>query len=85
MLQVNIDLVPFGNFSRRETLRRLDIVNDGTGNRTTGNYRYTLHNLENREAETKVESGELKNFPREDGVMELVRQITNKLSILPTD
>jgi hypothetical protein len=43
MLRVTVELLPCGDESRRRTLASMDIANDGTGTRTVGNYRGTLH------------------------------------------
>lgn len=41
MLRVTIDLLPYGDESKKETLHTIDIVNDGTGSEWAGNYDVT--------------------------------------------
>ena len=38
MIRVTIELVPFGVEERKEVLGIVEVANDGTGNRETGNY-----------------------------------------------
>lgn len=45
MIRVTIELIPHGdeNSDRRRVLGTLEIANDGSGDRETGNYEGTLH------------------------------------------
>lgn len=72
MLRITVELIPFGDESRKREIARGEIVNDGTGDRTRGNYRAELHT--DRTAALGVT---LRSFPRATGVWNLVRQILN--------
>ena len=42
MIRCKIELVPFGDESKVETIGSIEIVNDGTGNNLLGNYRVAI-------------------------------------------
>lgn len=70
MIEVKVVLSPQGNVWNQEVIGQLYIVNDGTGNSVYGNYKYVLS--DNYELK---KSGYVKNFPRHEGVWELIREI----------
>ena len=43
MLRLTLEIVPFGDESRKRTIGRLEIANDATGDVETGNYNAILH------------------------------------------
>ena len=43
MLRVTVELIPYGDESRKRSLAVMEIANDGTGDYEVGNYTGTLH------------------------------------------
>lgn len=43
MLRITIELLPFGSIERRKVLRTAEIVNNGTGTISKGNYDITFY------------------------------------------
>jgi len=73
MLEVKIDLVPFGMERLRRTIGIIELVNDGTGDTDTGNYKYTIKD------KTGSIKGEYKGFKRiKQNAFHLLRDILNK-------
>lgn len=61
MLVVTIDLLPQGDESKKETIGKMFIINDGTGDVATGNYQVSLM----RRGENKIwKQGNVRGFPR---------------------
>lgn len=78
MLEVKIDLVPFGDRTRTKQIGYVKIWNDGTGDRSVGNYKYRVHD----EEDAFVMEGEYRGFKRlEKTVFHLMRDILNKTLI----
>jgi hypothetical protein len=73
MIEVKIDLVPFGDYEHVRQIGYIKIWNDGTGDVETGNYKYEIcddfYNI--------IKSGEYKNFKRAKGVYILLKEILN--------
>lgn len=59
MINIQINLVPGGVVRKMRPIGTINIVNDGTGTGTMGNYRYLVEHKGKTFAE-----GEIKNFPR---------------------
>jgi hypothetical protein len=70
MLDITIDLVPFGLEPRRKNIARVKIWNDASGTFEIGNYGYRL----TLDDGSKIE-GEYKGFKREKGVFHLMKEI----------
>lgn len=62
MLKVTIELIPFGDLTKIETIKRMIIVNDGTGTPETGNYVYEIDG----------KKSVLKGFKRAQGAWKLL-------------
>lgn len=62
MLRVTVELVPHGIEDRKETLATMEIANDGTGTRRTGNYNTRLIDKNGRIHRT----GRVEEHPRLD-------------------
>lgn len=76
MLRVTIDILPHGSEEQRETLKVIDIVNDCTGNFTTGNYMVEMRDEDLcEESRTRVV-----RHKRADGCVALVAKVLKKLS-----
>lgn len=77
MLEIRIDLVPYGRESGRRELGRLRIVNDGTGDYLIGNYTV---NAEVHHIPDRVWLGRVEGFERRDrDVLDLLRLALNAL------
>lgn len=63
MLRVTVELLPHGDESQRKVLDVIDIVNDGTGSESVGNYRIDT---------VDVKGTRLDNFARSQGYGRLV-------------
>lgn len=61
MIVVKVELWPFGSESRKRILGEAHIINDATGSKTKGNYKFKLFK-KNKHGIWKT--GEIKNFPR---------------------
>ncbi len=74
MLEIKIDLIPFGVEKFRKTLGTVKIINTG-GGRPTGNYRYILEDV----ASNDITEGKLKGFQRlKYNAFHLLRDVLNK-------
>ena len=62
MIRITIELVPYGDESRRKIIGTGEIVNDGTGTKAIGNYRYWLS-----DGNGVFSKGSVENFPRLSG------------------
>ena len=60
MLRVTIELVPWGMESQKRTLATADIINDGSGTKSSGNYNFRLDDKAGR----VWKSGRVEGFPR---------------------
>lgn len=70
MIEVKINLVPFGQRDYEKQIGFVKLWNDGTGNYEVGNYKYEITN--DRGLDIK---GELKDFSRREGVLSLIKEI----------
>lgn len=61
MLRVTIELVPWGLESQKRVLATAEIINDGSGTRTRGNYVFRLFDRAGR----LWKSGRVEGFPRQ--------------------
>ncbi|MDD3958551.1 MAG: hypothetical protein PHO96_06650 [Candidatus Izemoplasmatales bacterium] len=75
MIRVTIDVIPFGDETRRQTLETIDIVNDCSGDTILGNYRFDAYGIETK-------SGIVKGFHRKFGALELLRKTLKEASKL---
>lgn len=71
MIRVIVELVPFGQESQKKVIGTMKIINDATGSREMGNYKYSIQN----EAGDTVESGSYKGFPRAMRIWRLIQEI----------
>lgn len=71
MIEIKIDLVPFGFHSASRQIGFIKISNDGTGNAEIGNYRYEI----NDDYDRLIVSGEYKGFKRGKGIFLLLKEI----------
>jgi hypothetical protein len=62
MLRITIELVPYGDESKKEVIGIATIANDATGDQTTGNYKYHISKWGKGNAMWKA--GKLAGFPR---------------------
>lgn len=62
MIKVWIELWPHGSEERKELIGLIDIINDGTGTKNTGNYITRMYRKGS--IETVTRRGEVKNFAR---------------------
>ena len=62
MLRITIELWPFGFETNKKTLSIMNIWNDGTGTKTSGNYKYKI--LKTRSKTQSWRSGFVNNFRR---------------------
>jgi len=72
MLEVKVDLIPFGQEKHRRTIASMTIINDGTGTHDVGNYKYTLKDR------SKIRRGTLKKHHRRESVFQLIKKILYK-------
>lgn len=69
MLRVTLDIIPFGSEAHRRTIGTLEIINDGTGDRDTGNYDVSIDGRTAR----------VEDHDREDGAWVLLRRALEAL------
>jgi hypothetical protein len=75
MLEITVDLVPYGDRGLKRNLGFVEIINDGTGDLHSGNYKYKVH----LDGET-IHEGQHFNFPRlEKNVYQLMQAILNEV------
>jgi hypothetical protein len=74
MIEVKIDLIPFGIHNAARPIGHIKIWNDGTGDAKIGNYGYEISD----DYFEVIKEGEYKNFSREEGVFKLLKNILNK-------
>lgn len=77
MLKMLIEIHPYGDETKKRTIGELFIANDMTGDITNGNYKAWLN--KDPRGNCITPNVTLKNFDRNLGAHELVRQILNKL------
>ena len=70
MLDVKIDLVPFGDESMRNEIIHIVITNDGTGNPEIGNY-----NVEISKPFAHSHKFTIKSYDRSRGILALIGEI----------
>jgi len=71
MIRIKIELVPHGNEALTETLGKILIINDGSGNKEMGNYNYMLFDGKGE----MIYKGQYKKFPRALGFWRLIQEI----------
>jgi len=74
MLEVKIDLVPYGVRDWTKQIGYVKIWNDATGNHDVGNYGFEVRDEDN----TVIRTGEYKGHKREDSVFHLLKDILNQ-------
>jgi hypothetical protein len=77
VIRVKVELDRWGLGTMVESLGELEIINDGSGTRDVGHYRF---NLLNAEGET-LSVGTVKNHIRSNGVWPLVRDCLNEAEV----
>jgi len=73
MIEVKIDMVPFGVEKNRNQIGYIKIWNDATGDSEIGNYGYRII----AESGKVKKEGKYKNFQRNKGIFELLQAILN--------
>ena len=73
MIEVIVNLVPFGQREYTRPIAGAKIWNDASGDSITGNYGYELLNDRGK----IVYSGEVKGFKRAKGVEHLIKEVLN--------
>jgi hypothetical protein len=68
MLHVNLDMYPWGSKENKKHIGTLDIINDGSGDEHSGNYRVVLKNGNGVIVKMKY----ITNYPRDHGAWYLV-------------
>lgn len=82
MLEIKVDLIPFGIESNKKTLGSITIINNGTGTSIKGNYSYQIQQNKIGKNKVKIIEGVLLNYSRTKGsVFGLIREILNKENI----
>lgn len=73
MIQVKIDVIPFGTNVKRKTVQTIDIFND-TNSPTVniGNYEYKAAGLVEK-------TGKVMNFPRFNGAVQLAYKVMKEV------
>ena len=71
MIEVKINIVPYGNRFYEENIYTIQICNDGTGTIDYGNYKYEIL------GGIVTPKGKVKHHKRADGVLELLRLVLN--------
>jgi len=74
MIDIRIDLVPFGFRKHTRQIGYIKIWNDATGTYEIGNYGYRIEDEEGN----IVQSGEYKGFKRDKGIFLLLKEILNE-------
>jgi len=74
MLEVKIDLVPFGDREYTKQIGYAKIWNDASGDVTVGNYGYRVEDDRGQ----LVAEGKYKGHKREDSVFHLLKAILNQ-------
>jgi hypothetical protein len=80
MLRVTIELVPFGMESMARTISEICIANVG-GDEKENTANYEIAGYEHTDGKITELAWKLNNFSREDGALELVRQILSSEQI----
>jgi hypothetical protein len=73
MIKVTVELLPFGSKKAKKLLGVMTIFNNGTGDKETGNYEFSIS--------TRDDFGqpqELKDFKRSEGFWRLIQECLNK-------
>jgi len=73
MIEVKINLVPFGMREGERQIGYIKLCNDGTGNTEFGNYRYEIS-----DDSGVVISGSLRGFKRERNIFHLLKEVLDK-------
>jgi hypothetical protein len=77
MIRVNVELVPFGVEDKKHTIGTLSIINDKSGTKESGNYKYTITHKDIKGNE-KSATGTLKGWSRAKNVWQLIQVIVEK-------
>lgn len=79
MLRITIDIIPFGDYERKRTLSRIDIINVTNMSHISfepfkfGDYSVIFTD------EFQEKKFQIKRFNRKKGYLELVRKVLNKI------
>jgi hypothetical protein len=79
-LRITVDLIPQGDESRRRKIGELYIVNDGSGTREIGNYKFKLIGLTTGGGIERCHTGAYKKFKRARGYWSLIREILESIN-----
>lgn len=71
MIRVTVELVPFGREDEKKTIGTMVIINDATGSKEMGNYKFYVLN----EKKKDIYSGVYKGFPRALRIWRLIQEI----------
>lgn len=62
MIRITVELFPWGSEKYKTKIGQIDIINDGSGTKNTGNYNIKLYRKGSNSTITKT--GKIYNFPR---------------------
>ena len=77
MIEVKINLIPFGDYKYEKQIGYIKIWNDGTGSYEIGNYGYEVIDEDGE----VINSGQYKGFYRSKGVFLLLNEILDEMHI----
>ena len=75
MLRIEITLVPYGIEERKKVLHRMEIWNDGCGDKYFADYGF--HVFQKGRFNRLWREGRVETFPRKKGAWELLRECLN--------
>ena len=78
-LRITVELIPHGLESQARKIGSLEIVNDGTGTKQTGNYAFTIYGPVHGGDVDVWWQGEFQGYERNRGYWSLVKKILNRL------
>ena len=76
MIRVTVDIIPFGVEAKKKTITEIKIDNDGTGDVFTGNYDFSVYDVEHDHA---MLIDKIKDHRRSDGVWPLIKKVIDKI------
>jgi len=81
MIEMKVDLIPFGMDEGRKKIGTCKIINKGTSRSPLlGNYEFEIVHINYDGKETKIK-GEIKKFERMKGIFELLKRVIEKSNI----
>ena len=78
MIRIVVELHPHGLSTKKRVIGRMEIWNDGSGDRKRGNYRFRWHNGDLTDKRSRIHTGFVRNFARlSRNVFDLLRLCLN--------